>query len=343
MPLAAAAASGLPLLVGVWYERLDLGLVATLGGLVFLSLPDTRLQHRMVLLMAVAFATIACYALGALTHFFPAALIIALTLLTLVASMAARFYRLSPPGILFMLMAASIAAYSPTPLADIPARVGLVTLGALLACLLAFAYSLLQLRRGPLDGEALAPQFDFDRVVIDSVVIAACVGLSLLLAELLGLARPYWVPVSCLAVIQGASLRMVWNRSVQRVFGTVAGLALAWLLLTLPLGDWGIVAAMIALSFIIEVLVVRHYGLATLFITPLTILLAEAGSRTGLSPMATMQARAIDTALGGVIGLLGGMALHVPAFRARMAAAIRPLQRRLGGGPPPADPRDARE
>jgi hypothetical protein len=37
-------------------------------------------------------------------------------------------------------------------------------------------------------------------------------------------------------------------------------------------------ALMMALSFIIEVLVVRHYGLAVVFITPLTILLAEAAT-----------------------------------------------------------------
>lgn len=33
----------------------------------------------------------------------------------------------------------------------------------------------------------------------DAVVIGAFVGLSLLLAQMLALQRPYWVPVSCLA------------------------------------------------------------------------------------------------------------------------------------------------
>src|SRR5690554_3601640 len=86
MPLAAAIASGVPLLVGVGFGRMDFGLVSMLGGLVFLSLPDTRMQHRMVLMMAVGFGMISCYALGALTHFFPAALIVTLTLIAIVAS-----------------------------------------------------------------------------------------------------------------------------------------------------------------------------------------------------------------------------------------------------------------
>jgi hypothetical protein len=45
----------------------------------------------------------------------------------------------------------------------------------------------------------------------------------LLLAEALRLPRPYWVPVSCLAVLQGVTLRAVWNRQFQRVAGTALG------------------------------------------------------------------------------------------------------------------------
>ena len=323
MPLAAALASGVPLLVGAAFGRMDFGLVSSLGGLVFLSLPDSRMQHRMVLMMAIAFAMIACYALGALTHFFPPAMIVALTLISLVASLAARYYRLAPPGILFLVMAASIAAYTPATLLDIPLRVGLVALGALFACVVAFAYSLHRVRRAPPAAAVPTPRMDFEYVVVDSVIIGACVGLSLVIAEALHLQRPYWVPVSCLAIIQGASLRMVWNRHAHRLLGTLAGLGLAWALLVLPLNTWGVVAVMIALSVVIEVLVVRHYGLAVVFITPLTIFLAEATHLGQQSPLLTMQARALDIAVGSLVGLAGGAALHLPAFRSRVARAIR--------------------
>jgi uncharacterized membrane protein YjjP (DUF1212 family) len=64
MPFAAALASGLPLLVGAWFDHLGYGLVSCLGGLVFLYLPNTPLHHRMVWLMACAFSMVSCYALG---------------------------------------------------------------------------------------------------------------------------------------------------------------------------------------------------------------------------------------------------------------------------------------
>jgi uncharacterized membrane protein YccC len=80
---------------------------------------------------------------------------------------------------------------------------------------------------------------------------------------------------------------------------------------------------MIALSFVIEILVVRHYGLAVVFITPLTIFLAEAAHLQQQSPLLTMQARALDIAVGSLVGLAGGAALHVPAVRSRLARGIR--------------------
>jgi hypothetical protein len=41
MPFAATMASGLPLLVGAYFDHMDYGLISSLGGLVFLYLPET--------------------------------------------------------------------------------------------------------------------------------------------------------------------------------------------------------------------------------------------------------------------------------------------------------------
>lgn len=322
MPLAATIALCSPLIAGLSFDRIELGLIAMLGSLAFLNLPDTNMQHRMRLMMGVSIGMMSCYLLGALMHFYPPAVIIMLTMIAIIANMAARYYRLPPPGVLFLLMAASIAAYTPATLLEISLHVGLVALGALFACIVAGFYSLYHLRRTP-PAEAPTSGMDFDYVVVDSVIIGSCVGVSLLLAELLQLERPYWVPVSCLAIIQGASLRMVWNRHLHRIVGTVMGLALMWLLLMLPQDPWLIVTLMIVLSFVIEILVVRHYGLAVIFITPLTIFLAEAGKWGQQTPLDIMLTRMLDIGLGSSVGLVGGALLHVPAFRSRVVRAIR--------------------
>jgi uncharacterized membrane protein YccC len=324
MPVGAALASGLPLLVGAYFAHLDYGLVSSLGGLVFLYLPDTPLYHRTVLLMACAFGMGACYALGVMSHFLPLLLVLVLTVIAIVVTMVCRFYGVGPPGSLFFIMAASIGAYSPIEVLQVPLHVGLLNLGCLLACVIAFFYSLYVLRLQAPQPVPPLPPATFDFVVFDSVVIGLFVGISLALAQALQLQRPYWVPVSCLAVIQGVSMCAVWNKQVHRIAGTGIGLGLSWGLLALPLDPWSVSLLMMALTFMIETLVVRHYGLAVIFITPLTILLAEATRLGQGSPDAMIQARFFDTVLGCVVGLIGGVCLHSPRFR---AAVGRPLRR----------------
>jgi len=80
---------------------------------------------------------------------------------------------------------------------------------------------------------------------------------------------------------------------------------------------------MMALTFVIEFTVVRHYAFATIFITPLTILLGEAATLGHGSASALIQARFFDTALGCFVGLVGGICLHSPRFRDVVGSQMR--------------------
>ena len=325
LPLFAALASGFPLLVGAYFNHLDYGLVSSLGGLVFLYAPNTPLSHRMVSLMACAFGLCACYTLGVMVHFLPFLLVVMLSGLTMLVTMVCRFYMLGPPGSLFFIMAAAIGAYAPIEVPQVPLVVGLMTMGCLQACLRAFFYDLYILRKQAAQPVGPLPRASFDFVIVDSVVTGAFVGIALVLAQALHLDRAYWVPVSCLAVMQGVSLRAVWNKQVHRIAGTGVGLLLSWGLLTLPLNRWTVSLVMIALAFVIEMLVVRHYGLAMVFITPLTLLLAEATHLGQGAPATLIQARLFDTVLGSVVGLMGGLCLHNPRFRAVLGQQLKRL------------------
>ena len=325
MPFAAALASGLPILVGAYFDHLDYGLISSLGGFVFLYTTDTPLHHRMVLLMACAFGMIASYALGVMSHLFPPAMMLVLTFTTILVTMVCRFYALGPPGSLFFIVAAAIGANTPGDILAVPLKVGLLSMGSLLACLIAFFYGLNMLRTRPAKPVTPLPPPTFDFVVFDSVVIGLFVGGSLALAQLFNLQQAYWVPISCLAVIQGASLRAVWNKQLQRVIGTVLGLFVAWALLMLPLDKWSISAVVIVLAFLIETLVVRHYAVAAIFITPLTILLVEAATLNADTVSQLIEARFVDTVLGSLTGLVGGICLHSASFRVALGRPLRRL------------------
>lgn len=120
------------------------------------------------------------------------------------------------------------------------------------------------------------PQPGFDTMVVDSVVIGGCVGLSLLAAHALQLERMHWVPVR-------------------------------WL--------------------VVETLVLRLDGPASVCLTPMAILLAEAGQGFSFAPLQLMQARLADTVVGALLGLAGAACQHNLRCLAAVGAGLRRLLR----------------
>ncbi|KPL68239.1 membrane protein [Erythrobacter sp. SG61-1L] len=327
LPFAIALASGMPVLVGALIGEIGFGALASIGAMTIVYLPRTRLDLRMVAVMSAACAMMACYAFGQIGHVVPAARVPLIAAVALLVTMACRYYRVGPPGPLFFVMTAAIGAYAPGTLAELPQHLGVFALGSIGAVCIAFFYSLHILRhRDPLPLQP-PPEELMGEVVVPAVIVAAFVGLSLGLAELLGFEKPYWVPISCIAVLQGATLRAVWLRQLQRIVGTFAGLGAVWLLLHFISEPWHLALAIALLTFCVETIIVRHYALAAVFITPLAILLAEASTLGHTNATPLIVARFADTVLGAVIGVAGGFCLHREPLRnwlGRMLGKLAP-------------------
>ena len=70
-------------------------------------------------------------------------------------------------------------------------------------------------------------------------------------------------------------------------------------------------------------LIVRHYGLAVIFITPLTLFLAEAGSVVAVDATTLISVRFVDIFIGSCIGAIGGWFLHHEQLRHRAENQIK--------------------
>lgn len=327
MALASACATGLPLLVGAYTDRLSFGLFASLGGLCFVYAPNTELYHRMAVLMACAFGMTACYTLGLLTFYVPVLMVPVLTIMTIVVTMIQRYYALGPPGTLFFVMPAAIGAYTMRPELNPFTAVGVFSAGTTLAVAIAFFYSLYAIPRwGVEKPRSVVPNFDY--VIVEPVFLGLTVGASLAVAHALQLPRPYWVPISCIAVMQVATLRDVWRRQLHRIIGTALGVLVALFVLSLKLSIWATAFTMFGLFFVIEYLIPRNYALAMMFITPMTILLVEFASHHMGTVQSVAWIRLLDTVVGSVMGLLGAALMHHPTVRSMMVGALRRVVRK---------------
>lgn len=322
MPLMAGVAISFPVFVGAYFGQLAIGLLASLGSMVFLNLPyEGTLLYRLCQVLACSFCYVACFAVGSIAHIVPILTLPLIFFVVFWVTLFSRFYRLTPPAGVFMIMSMAIALFMPIPFARMPYYVGLIALGCLFSGIVASIYSLILLAINP---KIIQPVFEYQQdMLADSILIAFTSTLSLAVAIWLGMPRPYWVLVGCYVVIVGMSFRSMWIRQVQRIVGTGVGMFLAWLVIWLDPNSWGVAVAILVLSFSIETLVVRNYAMAAIFITPLTILMAEYSNPhlTHVSMSAheaVILSRFFDTALGCIIGVLGGWIMHAKALRPKL-------------------------
>ena len=317
MPIIAAIAISFPVFVGAYFDALSSGIKASLGAMVILNIPLVgKLPYRLVTVMAWGFAMSLCFALGLIAQQVPLLKLPIFTLMAFGIVIFGRYYRQPPPAGLFVMMAGAIALFIPLPLEDILPATGLVMLGSGFALVMALLYSLFLLATRP---ATPTPTYSYEPdTITESLIVASFVSLALLIAVTLQLSNPYWAAVSCFLIIQGIHLRTMWIKQIHRLLGTVLGVVLASWMLSWGLSIWGVALAILTMMLCIETLVDRHYGLAVIFITPLTIFIAEYGSGLPFSESAyqeVIRTRLFDTVIGCLVGLSGGVVMHSTNLR----------------------------
>jgi len=135
-------------------------------------------------------------------------------------------------------------------------------------------------------------------------VAAAIAGL---VGIIFGLDRAYWSMAAAVLVLhQGLDWTRTLQRGVERMAGTLIGLVLAGLVLAAgPTGLW-LAATLAVLQFLIEMIVVRNYAVAVIFITAAALMIAS-GGQVENDVAYLLWVRGSDT----VVGCLIGLAVHL--------------------------------
>lgn len=152
----------------------------------------------------------------------------------------------------------------------------------------------------------LSSAFNKDSIVfISALRFTFVTTLAAFIAFFFEFDRSYWVPLSCVAVMSGATIIATYNRAIQRGIGTVIGIIIASLILAVEPSGFLIALFILVLTFITELFIVKNYGLAAMFFTPNALIMAVSTSTANESIGFFAQARIIDVLIGSAIGLLG--------------------------------------
>ena len=331
IPILAGLSVGLPLLVGLFFDQSKAALTASMAGLVILYMPITNsIFKRMLVMFVCSFAMMLSFSVGLVFSFHPIAAILAFGALTIVIHYVARTFNMKPPASFFFIMIAAVAFMLPNDLTVAFQKIGIFTLGTIGAFLLALVYSLLITHDLKENTSQLSIVIDRNPYHngIESALVGLFMAISLAVSYIFEMNNGYWIPVSALAVLQGANSYIVGKRALHRIIGTSVGLMLCFFILSNFNSNLGIAVSIIVLQVIIELLIARHYALAVVFITPISILLAEAGSITHADPLQLIESRFLDILIGSAIGVVGGFFIYSQKVRVYTSLSVRKMRRR---------------
>lgn len=310
-PFVAGVAVGVPMFVGWLIGNIDAGKLASLAGLSILYIQANKLSERMILLMACCFGIMLSYTVGLIFSFNDVVAPFALGLLSFGVHYSLHKLQLTkPPGNFFFIMIASMAICTPFEANSIPTKIGYVAIGTMFTCSIGLIYSLLTIKKEFLEDTKSLPQKENHTNIIESITFGCFMYISLAVANLLKLDNPYWIPISCLAVMQGSSIKHTWTRGAQRITGTLVGLGITWLIAYANPSLIVMIIGITLLQILVEFLIVKNYAVAVVFITILTIFLAESGGELTQDTTQVFLARFFDILIGSCIGMIGGWLLY---------------------------------
>lgn len=145
-------------------------------------------------------------------------------------------------------------------------------------------------------------------ILPNALLYGITVSIAALFSYSTGFERPYWVPVACAAVMLGTNTTFTIHRAIQRSIGTLVGIIIGGFILAFEPSGIALFFLIGTLQFFVENVVVRNYVYANIFIAPLVLIIVET-LNPGNSISYFVSARAIDTIIGSVIGVLGVLLL----------------------------------
>ena len=333
VPIRVGLAIAVVLVVGGLAGRTDVAGFAALGALTSAFCRADAYRIRLPKLMVTAGTLTGFVVLGGILGATGASMpvqIVAMSAASAVAVLILGAARVVGPGPVVMLFAAAGAVTFASSAGDVVTATVAAILGAMVGIGASLAPWLFERVRGigSAGGSRGTLWADLRRVgdrdlLVSAARIAIACGLAAGVAAGVGLSHPMWAAMGAMATLQGLNFHHTVHRGVQRLIGNVVGAMIAAALLALPLGYWGAVVLIVLLQTAAEILVAVNYGMCSMAVTPMALLLTALGA--GLTSDVALD-RVADTALGVVFGIIVGaltIARHDTAHHSPGVATAR--------------------
>ncbi|MFD2306705.1 FUSC family protein [Enterococcus termitis] len=309
--VGAGICMAVPLFIGYFSNNLLIGSFGSLGIFTFLYYQTLPLKNLLIRLSSVGGFLLLGNLLGMLSTHIPWSIPITIALIAFLARIIFRLYGIAKPGAFFIVMVTAMGTGTKIPIERVPIMMSYVLLGVVTSLVVA---SILYFVEGAVEPKTIEKKISLQErlytdpgALLDALHYAAILFLATYISQSLQLTNAYWMIVSCAAVLQGDNLRAIMHRNVQRIFGTMVGLLIAALLLSISFTTLQSIVLICIFFLTVEFFIKRNYAIANFFTTPMSLLLANLARHQYL--ISLLNYRLIGIVLGSLLGLLGAYVL----------------------------------
>lgn len=310
----AGSTTGIMLLMGYLSGNMQIGTFGALGAFAFLyylPIPNKELIHR---IFRVGLCMIMGFFFGALSTFVPWMIPITISLISLAGFVVFRVLRAPRPGAFFIIMVSSMATGTSLSFGGIVSATMYVALGVAASIGVAVIVRILHRKLSgvemPIENISFKERWKHaitndSRLLLSSIHHAGIIFFATYIGMALGLGNPYWVTISCAAVLQGSELIAIFQRNVQRIVGGMVGLLVGIVLFSFDLNVVSTIIIIVILNVFVEYAMVRNYAIANFFTNPLSLLLANLSSGAFVNDLVSY--RFAGLVLGSLIAFIGAV------------------------------------
>lgn len=173
----------------------------------------------------------------------------------------------------------------------------------------------------------LIKAFNKDSIIfLYSIRYGVVLAISAIVAYKLNVVKPYWIILSCASVMCGPTIASTFNRGIQRSIGTIIGIFLSVIILSIHPKGFLLVIFNMCLTVLTEITIAKNYALAAIFITPNALLIAENSTHI-YNTMYFAVPRITNILIGSLIGVIGTYIISYKSASKRFNYLIAELLR----------------
>lgn len=288
-PLGSGLSIAIPVILSFFLKDIQIASLGVLGSFAYLSFQRRSVLYNVQAICVHGILLFLSFSLGMYAASISWAIPLIISFISFVAFLITKIYRISKPSYSFIIMLFATGITLPethyvvqTSYYLLYGIIGAITSGLLVSFIegLPLKTKIEPYERLSFKDKYYVTIYEFPDVFIKAINFSTILFLAAYLSYLLRDYNGHWILISASSVLAGENTQKIKERSLHRVIGTILGLMVGFLLITLDFPNVVKLILLIPLNVGVEYFMSRNYAVANVFINPLVLLLVSLVSTT---------------------------------------------------------------